>query len=237
MNIIIPIEIILHIYKCVKSDISLEQYKYSIIDHKRLNGCLTDYDGSFYIEKKDKIIIIENLDASQLDTIKNARLVCKDWFISIDELINLTNCSFARNYYSSILRVKLYHYGLSEEDYHSCIKLYNQQRINNIRKDNPINIWLALYLFHHNSPPDLGFPHIHPITDVIKRQITDILKSKYSSSSKIKKHPKFPRSSSIIKVYNQSSKIYYNQTRLSNLLKIQHIKTPKSKRYGKNYYR
>ena len=55
------------------------------------------------------------------------------WYVKvdIDDVVNLTNCSF--NYYSIIFN-RLTQYGLSDDQYQSYKKFYNQLRIKGLRR-------------------------------------------------------------------------------------------------------
>jgi len=74
----VPLEIILHIYQYVQSDITLEYFNCLVVEPKRLvKSILTTYYWSCHIKGKNKIFLLEQVNNSRLETIKNARLVCK----------------------------------------------------------------------------------------------------------------------------------------------------------------
>lgn len=132
MEIELPLELILQINKSVTSDITLEYYNCHLVEHKRVQkSILTDYYRSFYIKQKSKIFILEQINNSKLETIKNARLVCKSWAISIVDVLKLTNCRL--NYNSTIFNMFTQH-GLSDEYYQSYRKFYNQKLINKLKR-------------------------------------------------------------------------------------------------------
>jgi len=138
MEIELPLEIILHIYQYVTSDITLTYYYCQMVENERVHKLiLTEYYGSSYIKEKSKIFLLEQVNTSKLETIKNGRLVCKSWAIEVVDVVNLTNCSFN---YNSLIFNKLRKYGLSDEHYQSYRKFDNQLRIIKIRLNRHFNI-------------------------------------------------------------------------------------------------
>jgi len=124
MIIKLPLEIIINIYNIIKADITLEYYLCLISEYKRSR--LTDYRYSNKIKTETFSLVVSNINCNKLTTIKNARLVCKNSYININDVINLTNCSFGYYYYDSLI------YNVPYYDKDIYRKYYNRLRIKNL---------------------------------------------------------------------------------------------------------
>jgi len=262
----VPLEIILHIYQYVQSDITLEYFNCLVVQPKRfVKSILTSYYWSFDIKEKSKIFILEQVNTSRLDTIKSARLVCKSWAIGVDDVVNLTNCSFN---YNSMIFNRLIQYGLSDDQYQAYRKFYNQLRIKDLHQ-----IRLKQ---HFNIMSGYGYPSNHywyrplywyvpsrwsmsgatfverslvsPPSDKINLDFNFFsrLLYKYADTDSVyvrknkKIRPKGSDENSYLlsndKNSHLSSKLLKRKSYRQNLLP-KHNKTPKMKIYGKQYHR
>jgi len=253
MTLELPLEIILHIYQYVKSDITLEYFNCHVVEPKRLfKFILTDYCSSFRIKEKSKIIILEQINTTRLATIKNARLVCKSWAIGIDDVVKLSGCSFN---YDSIIFNRLRQYGLSDDQYQAYRNFYNQLRIKDLRR---IRLYCPFYSYgpsywgtysdalkffmNRYSVPSISCKGHYDLECYSSRFNNKRLPPKYADNDKVFIWVSIHKNKTIINNNNKEKTIYPSSKLVtpksySQSLIPRHNKMPKMKIYGKQYHR